>query len=57
MPQFYWFTFIGSALFGYLIREYMINFDNNLVLWMVVLLFLIYLNEKTAIGEDLIDAV
>ena len=55
MPQFYWFTFVGSVAMGWLLREYTISYNNNLLIWMAVLFIMIFINEKTALGEDIID--
>lgn len=55
MPKFYWFTFIFSIILGWLLREYFIGFDRGLWKWMLGLLAMIYINEKTAAGEDLVS--
>jgi len=55
MPQFYWFTFLGSLAMGWLLREYSISYDSSLLIWMAFLFILIFINEKTGAGEDVID--
>ena len=53
MPRFYWFTFIFSALLGACLYH---GFKEGLTLYhalfVVILLTLIYLNEKKAVFEN-----
>jgi hypothetical protein len=57
MPQFYWFTFVASAAIGWMLREYLITYDVELFKWMALLFILIFINEKTASMEDIIDHI
>ena len=56
MPRFYWFTFIFSIMFGICLyhglREGLTLYH---VLSIMVLLILIYLNEKKSVFEDLLS--
>ena len=55
MPRFYWFTFIFSTLLGACLYH---GFREGLtlyhVLFIMVLLILIYLNEKKSVFEDML---
>lgn len=54
MPRFYWVTFVLSVAIGYLLKIYVDSHDATLFKFMALALIIIFINEKTSRGENML---